>query len=126
MGILSDKVRGDLEERKCVHEINEGPNHECFTKEEVEKFMNDKKAFQDWLRKATLLYGAWDMVNDQDDIMLDHLYQVLYFFGVKNMGEKSKKPFVDLEETDQIAKVFFESRKRKFFGIKKRKSGGKF
>ena len=60
--------------------------YKSFPKEEVEKFMNDKKAFDDWIRKGTMLYGAWDMINVDDDIMLDHLYEVLRFFGVKNLG----------------------------------------
>ncbi len=59
--------------------------HKCFTKEEVEKFMKDKKEIDDWIRKGTILYGAWDMINVDDDIMLDHLYEVLRFFGVKNL-----------------------------------------
>ena len=74
--------------------------YKSFPKEEVEKFMNDKKAFDDWIRKGTMLYGAWDMINVDDDIMLDHLYEVLRFFGVKNLGAPSGKPFVSFKEVE--------------------------
>ena len=56
------------------------------TEKEAEDFMHkDSEVFQDMIIKMRILYENWDMVNDDDDIMLDHLQEVLTFFGVKKI-----------------------------------------
>ena len=70
--------------------------HKKITPKECEDFMNGQRclfsgttAFKDMIFKMRILYQSWDMVNEYDDEMLDHLYEVLKFFGVKKLGAKS-------------------------------------
>jgi len=74
--------------------------YEDFTIKEIEEVMRNKEGFKKLLRQMEILYGNWDLINEDDEAMCDHLYEVLYFFGVKNLGAKNSHTFASLRDLD--------------------------
>ena len=79
------------------------------TIKECEDFMHNKADFQNTIINMRKIYESWDHINDHDEIMLDHLQEVLHFFGVKKLAGKCLLHFESLIEIDKQHEKIMEA-----------------